>query len=177
MEQERLLNLGEERFTEFTDKVQGMTARAEDLLFRAQRWANAVKNKTAYKDNLFADDLQILRRHVRSFIQDSTSLAGLMEWIDRECHFDPDTRALDKARSLLKMVSQFEKDLANLNEQLRHLHHLVPETDLKVEAWYMVQDVEVLYDKAKGYPFLISSRVMLKISTPENGTQDSGPPA
>ncbi|MBI5622652.1 MAG: hypothetical protein HY924_02610 [Elusimicrobia bacterium] len=177
MEQDRLLKLTEERFMEFSDKVQSMVSHAEDLLFRAQRWSNAIKNHTGHKDTLFADDTQLLRRHVRSFIQDASALPGLIEWLDRECHYDADSRALDKARSLLKVTSQFEKDLAGLNEQLRHLHHFTPETDLKVEVWYMVQDVEVLHDKCKGYPFFVSSRVMSRISTPEKGTQVSGPAA
>ncbi|MFA6318266.1 MAG: hypothetical protein WC943_12705 [Elusimicrobiota bacterium] len=199
MEQERLLKLAEERIMEFSDKTSAMGSRAEDLLFRSQRWANSIKNHTNFKDNLFADDLQLLRRHIRGFLQDASALPGLMEWLDRDCHYDADPRTIDKARSLLKVATQFEKDLASLNEQLRHLHHYTPETDLKVEIWYMVQDVEILHDKCKAYPFLISSKVMLKISTqekapaaaagqppqtspaspaaPPQGPQTSGPPA
>ncbi|MBI5881856.1 MAG: hypothetical protein HZB91_01940 [Elusimicrobia bacterium] len=183
MEQDRLLKLAEERFMEFSDKVQAMQARAEDLNFRGQRWANSIKNRTTYRDAMFPDDLQLLRRHVRSFGQDASALPGLVEWLERESCYSKDPRTFEKARSLLKVATQFEKDLAGLCDQLRHLHHCTPETDLKVEVWYMVQDIEVLHDKCKGYPFLISSRIMLRISSPdkdappENGAQPNGPPA
>lgn len=174
MEQDKLVVQAQERFQELVDKTSSMTARAEDLLFRAQRWANAVRNKTSYRDSMFHDDLQLLRRGARTFVQECSVLPPLMDWLDRDLRYDPDPRGLERVRSLLKLATQFERDLAGLNDTNRHLHHFVPLPELKVEAWYMVQEIEVLYDKVKGYPFFVSSRLMQRISTPEKG--GPGPP-
>ncbi|MBI5624746.1 MAG: hypothetical protein HY924_13285 [Elusimicrobia bacterium] len=173
MEQDKLVVHAQERFQELLDKVTSMQARSEDLLFRAQRWANAIRNKTSYRDHMFQDDLQLLRRAVRTFIQECGSLPSLMDWLERDLEYTPDPRALERVRSLLKIATQFEKDISNFNDINRHLHHFVPLPELKVEVWYLVQEIEVIYDKVKGYPFFIAARLMLKVSTPEKG--DEGP--
>ncbi|MFA6317709.1 MAG: hypothetical protein WC943_09855 [Elusimicrobiota bacterium] len=177
MDQEKIVVHAQERFQEMLDKVSAMQARSEDLLFRAQRWANAVRNKTSYRDQMFPDDLQLLRRATRTFIQECTTLPSMMDWLERDVSYDPDPRALERIRSLLKVATQFEKDLANFNDVNRHLHHFVPLPELKVDVWYQVQEIEVIYDKVKGYPFFISTRLMNKVSTPEAGPQPGTPPS
>ncbi len=142
-----------------------MAGRVEDLLFRAHRAANAARNRTSYRDSLFGDDLQLLRRTMRTFIQDSTALPGLIDWLDRECTKAPEL--LDTARGLQRVVSAFEKELQGLSEQMRLLHHHIIANEQKIEAWYMVQDLEILFDKVKLFSFGIVTRVYPRLKGEE----------
>lgn len=167
MEQKRLCKLLEEKFTEFSDKISGLQGRLEDLLFRAQRLANALKRNQGAQDILFKDDLELLRRATRTFVNDATILPEMVEWLDREAHFDPDDVA--PIRTLLAQASQVQKDMAGLCEQCRMLHQFIPEAELRIQAWYMVQDLEGIGHKFQMFPNTISTRILNKVSTPPPG--------
>lgn len=165
MEEKRLFKIAEERFVEFSDKAGLLQSRMEDLHFRAIRISNALKNKQKSRDALFGEDLALMRRAVRTFSQECSSLPGLMDWLEREAHYDPELAG--SARALLSIVSTLQKSMTAFCEQSRMLHQYVHDSDMKMEAWYMVQDIETLAQKMQVYPFIISGRIMGKLTTPD----------
>ena len=167
MELGQLFKITEERFQEFVDRVGLLQTRMEDLLFRAQRVSNAIRNNQKMRDGLFADDLQTARRAIRSFLQDASAIPGLLDWLDRETSYSP--LLLIRARSLLSLATRFQKETSNLTETARMLHNSIIKPEDKIDAWYVTQELETGAQKFQGFPFLISSRIVSKLSTPAGG--------
>lgn len=165
MEEKRLFKIAEARFVELSDKAGLLQSRLEDLYFRAIRIANALKNKQKNRDALFGEDLTLLRRAVRAYSQDCLNLPGLMDWLEREAHYAPDLA--ESAGALLKVVSALQKTTLAFCEQARLLHQYIHDADAKMEAWYAVQDMEIVAQKIQTYPLLISGRIMAKLTAPD----------
>jgi hypothetical protein len=140
------------------DKVNAMKAKVEDLLFRAQRIANAQKNGMQNNDTMFGYDLQKFRRDVRTFSSEISGLPVLMGSIATSAV--PDERAAKFASAVMRLSSRLSQAMRGLHDMSLLAHQHIRSADLKIEAWYLAQEVEELVMRGQGLPTIANKIVM-----------------
>jgi hypothetical protein len=167
MEQSRALKQLESRLSLLGDHVSVLSGKLEDLLFRAQRIAHALKDdaKAQVGDSMFGYDLQNFRRDVRAFGNDAGGLSAAIGSIERSAQFDEPSVAL--AQAVMRLSERLHKGLGLLLDQAVLAHQHIRQAEHKVEAWYMVQEVESLVQQVQVLPG-IANKVLIAVST-KNG--------
>ncbi|MFI5346520.1 MAG: hypothetical protein ACHQ51_09125 [Elusimicrobiota bacterium] len=140
------------------DKVNTLKAKVEDLLFRAQRISNAQKNGMPNNDTMYGYDLQKFRRDVRSFSNDISGLPVLLGSIATNAV--PDDRAAKFASSVMRLASRLSQALRGLHDMSLLAHQHIRAADLKIEAWYLAQEIEELVTRGQGLPTVANKIVM-----------------
>lgn len=163
MEQLSALKQAESTLSLTGDKITNLSSKLEDLLFRAQRIAAAKKNNLKSTDTMFGYDLQNLRRDIRSFSTEMAGLPNMIGTIERMAAFDEG--AVRYAQSVMRLCERVSKLVKALEDQARVAHQHIRESDHKIEAWYLVQEVEQLAQRAQTLP-TIANKVVIRVSTP-----------
>jgi len=164
METISALKQTEGRLLLVTDKVTTLSAKLEDLTFRAQRIATAKKNGAKSNDSMFTYDLQNFRRDLRTFSHEVASLPSAIGSIERGAVFDEG--AVKFASSVWRVCDRLNKALAALHNQALMAHSHIRESDARIEAWYVVQEIEQMAEKGKVLPNS-ANKILIRVSTAE----------
>lgn len=140
------------------DKVNALKAKLEDLLFRAQRIANAQKNGLPNNDTMYGYDLQKFRREVRTFSTEMSGLPVLLGSIASSAA--PDDKAAKFASSVMRLCTRLAQSLRSLHDLSLLAHQHIRAADLKIEAWYLAQEVEEMVMRGQGLPTVANKIVM-----------------
>lgn len=173
MEQQNAMRMMEDQLKRFGDQISVLAASQEDLNFRAIRIQSAAKLNKVIKDITFGDDIGILRKRVRTFCGDISVLPGILDSLERGACYQPGL--LNLARSLMSTANNAAQLLNNFTDSIRQLHQHINDADLKIQAWYMVSDLENICQKISAISATISSRVIVKLTTPP-ADEPSSPP-
>jgi len=152
----------EGQFSLVGDRVIALKGKLEDLLFRAQRIANAQKTNMPNPDTMFGYDLQHFRRDLRTFSSEITSLPVMLGSLERSATYDE--RALKFAQSVLRLSMRISQSLRALHDTAILAHQHIRSADHKVEAWYVAQDIEELVMKGQGLP-TSANKIVIACST------------
>jgi hypothetical protein len=155
------------------DRAHGLQAKIEDLMFRAQRISAAAKNNMPNNDTMFGYDLQHVRRSVRAFAQEMTSLPTLMGSIERTAVYDE--KAVKFASGVMRLCTRLAQIMKTLHDSSLIAHQHIRANDHKIEAWYLAQEVEELVQKAQGLP-ATANKIVIAVSTPPKGAGAPPPP-
>jgi len=140
------------------DKINAMKAKLEDLLFRAQRIANAQKNGMGNNDTMFGYDLQKFRREVRTFSTEISGIPVLLGAIATSAA--PDPMAAKFASSVMRLATRLSQNLRALHDMTLLAHQHIRAADLKIEAWYLAQEMEEMVMRGQGLPTVANKIVM-----------------
>jgi|GEM_PF-3213506 len=166
MEQLRALKQMESKLSLLGDHVGVLSGKLEDLLFRAQRIAHALKDnanaKVKVADTMFGYDLQTFRRDVRAFGNDAGGLSSTLGGIEHSAQYDESS--LGHAQAVMRLSDRLHKSLGVLLDKAVLAHQHIREAEHKVEAWYMVQEVEALAQQAQVLPG-IANKLLIAVST------------
>lgn len=163
MEQLNALKQAEGRLSIVADKTMAHGAKLEDLLFRAQRIASALKNKQKVSDSMFGYDLQGFRRVLRNFAQDIESLPAILTSIEMTAHYEE--ASFRCAESVSRVAQRIHKGLLALHDHALMAHQHIREADYKIEAWYLCQELEDMAHKAQALPGH-GNKIVIAITTP-----------
>ena len=155
-----------------SDRVSALKGKLEDLLFRAQRIAAAQKAKMPVMDTMFGYDLQNFRREVRTFSHEVGALPNLIGGLERTAEFSEP--AIRLAQSVMRIADRLSKSLRSIHDLACLAHSHIRASDHKIEAWYLVQEVEEMAQKGQTMP-TAANKIVIKVSTPPAGVAPSPP--
>ncbi|MFA6002439.1 MAG: hypothetical protein WC881_00060 [Elusimicrobiota bacterium] len=163
MEQSSALKQAESKLSLMSDRVSVLQSKLEDLLFRAQRIAKAIKSNLTVSDNMFGMDLQNFRRDVRAFSNEVAAVPIAFGTMERSATYDES--AVSRAQAVWRMADRLHKSLAALSDQALLAHQHIRQAEYKVEAWYLAQEAEQMAMQTQGLP-LIANKIVIAVSTP-----------
>lgn len=155
------------------DKVNAMKAKLEDLLFRAQRIANAQKNGMANNDTMFGYDLQRFRREVRTFGTEISGLPVLLSSI--AANAAPDPMAAKFASTVMRLATRLAQAMRSLHDMSLLAHQHIRSADLKIEAWYLAQEMEEMVMRGQGLP-TVANKIVMATAPPVEAPAAPPPP-
>ncbi|HAM37060.1 MAG TPA: hypothetical protein DEB40_09875 [Elusimicrobia bacterium] len=168
----RSLKLAESTISLLCDRGSSMMGKLEDILFRAQRMAHALKHHLHVSDTMFGYDLRIYRRDLRAYFVDVEMVPNMMGRIARSVQFDES--CLNRAQALLRLSNRLNKTVSTLRDHALLAHEHIRQADQKMDAWYLVQETERL--AALTRPLLaLANKIVISISTPPQGGQEAAP--
>lgn len=174
METLSALKQTEGRLMLVTDKVSGLSSKLEDLVFRAMRIASVKKNGGKSTDTMFTYDLQVFRRDLRAFSADIGSLPSAIGSIERTASYDE--ACVKFASSCWRTCDRLSKALGSLHNQALLAHSHIRESDAKIEAFYIVQEIEQMAEKGKMLPNA-ANKILIVVSTPTQPGSGHAPAA
>lgn len=152
------------------DRAATLKSKLEDLTFRAQRIASAVKNNLPNHDTMYGYDLQHFRRDVRAYGLELTALPPALSSLERTAA--PDQDAPRFAASVMRQCTRVAQLLKGLQDLALLAHQHIRAADHKTEAWMMAKEVEELAQKAQGLP-AAANKIVILVSPADAGS----PPA
>lgn len=167
MEQLSALKQLESSLSLFSDRVAVLQGKLEDLVFRAQRIANALKNNLKVQDTMFGYDLQNFRREIQRFSNELGGISNVLAGVERAASFQED--AVKNAQAVMRLSDRLSKALKTLHDQALIAHQHIRQSDHKIEAWYLAQEVEEMAQKTQALPTL-ANKAVIKVSTPPGGS-------
>ncbi|MHB2027004.1 MAG: hypothetical protein ACYCPQ_10300 [Elusimicrobiota bacterium] len=171
MEQDSALKQAESALSISADRASVLQSKLEEILFRAQRLSNAVKNGLKTPDYMFGYDLQHFRRDVRAFGIELAGLANIIGGIERAAVYSE--QAIGRARAVMRLTERLNRAMHTFQEMTLLAQSHIREADHKIEAWHLAQEVDQMVQKTQPLP-MTANKALIKISTPE---PDSKPPA
>ena len=166
MDQERSFKQAAQVIEELSTKLKTLLARLEDIHFRSTRLATWWKNQTNAKavppDRTFPDDLKLLHRDIKRFFRECDYIPTFFAKMERGCVYDPSVE--ESAVKLYRLSSQAQKEVLALLPPIQLAHQQIRPPDVKIDAWFMAQEVESFAKEFVSIP-LHCSKIVLKIST------------
>ena len=177
MEQLRALTQMESTLSLIGDHCSVLSGKLEGLLFRAHRIANARKEdpKARVTDTMFGYDLQNFRRDIRALSSELEGLATILHSIERYAQYDE--ASLLHAQAVMRLAERTHKGLGALLDQATLAHGHIREAEHKVEAWYLIQEIEAAIQQTQALPGL-ANKVIIGVGTmkgPPEPAPRSGP--
>lgn len=154
------------------DRINGVKAKLEDLLFRAQKIASAEKNGMKSQDTMYGYDLQNFRRDLRTFGMDLTALPGLLAGMERSAQYD--LAAARFATGVMRASSRVANSMKILHDMSLLAHQHIRVNDHKILAWYIAQEIEEMGQKCMGLP-ATANKIVILCTTPLPGTPPAAP--
>jgi hypothetical protein len=145
------------------DRVAVQSARLDDLLFRAQRIAMNVKNGHKNPDMMYGSDLQHFRQEIRRFGFEIAALPNQVGAIERIASFSEES--LKPAQSLMRVCERLSREVKSLHDKAILAHQHMREAEYKIEAWYLIQDIQEMIQRAQSLPNA-ANRIVLRVSSP-----------
>ncbi len=146
------------------DKLTTIKAKLEDLLFRAQRIASAQKNGMANNDTMYGYDLQRYRREVRTFGTEISGIPVVMGAIERTAERSP--AAMKFGTSVMRLAMKLSQTMRALHDMSLLAHQHIRAADMKMEAWYLAQDIEEMVMRAQSLP-TVANKIVMAVAVPE----------
>ena len=170
MEQGKALRQLEGKLSMVGDHVSVLSGKLEDLLFRAQRIAHSLKedgkSKVKVADTMFGYDLQTFRRDVRAFGQEAGGLSSVLGSLEHGAAYDESS--VMHAQAVMRLADRAHKGVSALLDKAVLAHQHIREAEHKVEAWYMVQEMESLAQMTQVLPGM-ANKVLLGVSSRKEG--------
>jgi hypothetical protein len=170
MEQGKALRQLEGNLSLVGDHISVLSGKLEDLLFRAQRIAhelkNEGKNKVKVADTMFGYDLQNFRRDARSFGNEAAGLSSAFGGLEHGASCDESS--VMHAQSVMRLAERVRKGVGVLLDKAVLAHQYMREAEHKVEAWYMIQELEALAQATQVLPGM-ANKVLLAVSSRRAG--------
>jgi hypothetical protein len=154
------------------DRLNAMKAKLEDLLFRAQRIAAAMKATQKVTDTMFGYDLQKFRREVRTFSGEISGIPVVMGSIERGA--SPDEKAVKFAQSVMRLTMRLSQSLRAMHDMSILAHQHIRTADHKIEAWYLSQEVEEMVMRGQSLP-TSANKIVIATAVP-TASPPSQPP-
>ena len=110
---------------------------------------------------MFTTDLQVFRRELRDFGHEVASLPSLIGGIERAAAADEN--AVKPASAVWRCCDRVNKSLETLHNQACLAHQHIRESDAKIEAWYIIQEIEQMAEKGKALP-PAANKILLRVS-------------
>ncbi|MDE1977098.1 MAG: hypothetical protein KGI84_07565 [Elusimicrobia bacterium] len=170
MEQESSLKRVESVLSLTVDRAAALHGKLEEILFRAQRLSNAMKNGLKNSDYMFGYDLQHFRSEVRAFGLELASIPNMIGRLEHGAVYEE--AAVGRARAVMRLTERLSRSLHGFQDMALLAQSHIREAEHKIEAWHMVQDVDQMVQKARPLP-MIANKVLIRISTPDG---PKGPP-
>lgn len=145
------------------DHIAGISATLEDLLFRAQKIANAQKNNKPNHDNMYGYELQNFRRDLRMFGMEIASLPNQLSSLERQAAYDP--AAAKFATNIMRAVSRLSNALKTLQDLAQLAHQHIRIADHKIIAFYIVQEISEMALRGMSLP-MIANKILIACTTP-----------
>lgn len=146
------------------DQISAMAGKLEGLLSRALRISRALRDGAkATPDQMFGYDLQHFRHNVRDFGNSITGLSSQLNSLER--HGSYDEKLVRGGQSVMRLCDRLNRSLAALLDEARLAHEHIRQADHKVEAWYLVQELEALEQRARPLSG-VANKILIKVSTP-----------
>ena len=164
MEQLPGIRRASENLSLLCDKMTAMGGHLDDLLTRAIRIANAVKNNMKISDTMFPLDLQGFRNDIKAFNTEIVNLPNMIGSIERSAHYEE--AAIEEMRALQRLIERLHNTVQSLYDRAHLAHQYIRQTDFKIEAWYLVQDMEQMVDRTRGLPTM-GNRILMRVLSPE----------
>ena len=155
-------------FQLLNDKASVLSAKLQDLAFRAQRIASAKRSGSTSQDHMFGYDLQTFRREARAFNNEIASLPAQLNMVQRLAVVDEG--AVKHATELLRWAITLNKALTALCDLSHFAHGHVRQADAKVEAWFVVQELEQLAEQSKVLP-KAANTILTSVPPPSKPSQ------
>lgn len=178
MEQGKALRQLEGNLSLVGDHISVLSGKLEDLLFRAQRIAHELKNdgknKVKVADTMFGYDLQNFRRDARSFGNEAAGLSSVFGGLEHGA--SRDESSVMHAQSVMRLADRVRKGVGVLLDKAVLAHQYMREAEHKVEAWYMIQELEALAQTTQVLPGM-ANKVLLAVSSGETGAPAPVPAA
>ncbi len=146
------------------DHIAGVSAKLEDLLFRTQKIANAVKQKKPHYDTMYAYDLQNFRRDLRTFGMEIMSFPIRLSALERQAGYDPAATKL--AANVMRATSRFSNSLKTLEDMARLTQQHIHDPEHKIIAFYIAQEIEELALKGMSLPTIANKILIACTSVP-----------
>ena len=169
METDSALKQVEGRLMLVTDKVTTLGAKLEEFVFRAQRIASAKKKNQKSNDTMFTYDLQSFRREIRTLSLDLESMPAAVNSIERSAKYSESSVKI--ASAVWRCCDRLNKSLQILADRSLLAHHHIRESDAKMEAWYVAQEIGQLAEKGKPLP-TAANKIVIIVSTPPAGAAE-----
>lgn len=144
------------------DRVTVVSAKLEDLLYRAQRISAAIKNGTISTDTMYGYDLQNFRQSLRKFAMDLGTLPPMLGSMERQATYNLD--AVKYAQSVMRNTSRMAQALKALHDMSLLAHQHIRAADHKIEAWNISKEIEEMALQMQGLP-MSANRILIASST------------
>lgn len=177
MEQDRGLKQMESALSLAGDHVSVLVSKLESLLGRANRISRQTENspKAQITDTMFGYDLQNFRRDVRTLAVEMAGLSTILGTIERSARgSDAD---LLRAQAVLRLAGRLQNYTRTLQDHSLQAHQSIRACEHKVEAWYLVQEVEALLSTTQPLAGIANKVVVAVSSLAENGRTSCPSPA
>jgi hypothetical protein len=146
------------------DRVSVVSAKLEDLLYRAQRISAAIKNGVVSTDIMYGYDLQNFRQSLRTFAMDLATLPPILGSLERQASYN--LEAVKFAQSVMRNTSRMAQALKALHEMALLAHQHIRTADHKMHAWHISKEIEEMALQMQGLP-MSANRVLIASSTPK----------
>ena len=163
MEQISALRQAEGTMSLMADRISAFGAKLEGLVFRAQHIANDIKKEKRVTDTMFGYDLMTFRREVKSLGQEIFGLSPILSSIDHNAVYDASAQRL--AESVSRGANRVHRGILTLRDHALMAHSHIRASDHKVEAWYLIQELEEMLQKAQSLPNT-AVKIVNKIALP-----------
>jgi len=130
--------------------VRTVGTNVEDLLFRAQHIAHAVKNRRPPSDSEFAFDLKGVRQAVRLLAAEVGEAASHLARVARTVSYE--AAATGPAANVQRLSSSIKGSLDTLVGQVKMGRHHMHNAQYGEEAVYLLNDLEAALGQAKAMP-------------------------
>ena len=157
------------------DRINGVKAKLEDLLFRAQKISAAAKNNMKDNDTMYGYDLQNFRRDLRTFGMDLSALPGLLASLERSAGYD--LNATKFATGVMRAASRVANSMKVLHDMSLLAHQHIRANDHKILAWYIAQEIEEMGQKCLGLPATANKIIILITTVPPGAAPAAAPEA
>ncbi len=156
----------EGRLAIVADRIGAVTAKLEDLLFRAHKISSAAKNGMKDNDTMYSYDLQNFRAGLRAFGMDLATLPGQVAAMEHAAAYD--VSALKFATGVMRAVSRIANLMKALHDMSLLAHQHIRAADQKILAWYIAQEIEEMGQKCMGLP-AAANKIIIACTTPPAG--------
>ncbi|MBI5629361.1 MAG: hypothetical protein HY921_00575 [Elusimicrobia bacterium] len=165
MSQQHLIKLVQEKASAIADRARASQSRADDILFRSQQVANALKNGFPLRDRGFGDDLQVFRKILKTLAADVVEIPNFMARLERTARYEED--AIKAAQALFRDISVLQREIRGLQEKALMAHQNIRNSPFFTDSIYLMLEIEKMIEKTDLLP-AYANKILIAISSPSS---------
>ncbi|MCX5796062.1 MAG: hypothetical protein NTY77_11255 [Elusimicrobia bacterium] len=151
-----------------------LSRKLEDLVFRAQRIARALKNGTSVPDSMFARDLKEFRLDIRNFGTELGVLPNALAGVAQSARLDPGAGA--PAQAISQLSQQIHDNMLALEDQGQLASQHLRGAEYKSDMGYLFAEIHGLVVRAQGLPAIADQIVSQAKAAPPSAPAAAQPP-
>ncbi|MDD5628732.1 MAG: hypothetical protein PHU21_06685 [Elusimicrobia bacterium] len=141
-----------------SERGRALSGKLEDLVFRAQRIARAIKNGTQVPDSMFGRDLKEFRLDIRSYGTELSGLPNVLTGVAQSARLDPGAKA--PAQAISQLSQQIHENLLALEDQGQLASQHIRGAEYKSEMGYLYAEIHGLLVRAQDLPSIADQIVL-----------------